>query len=847
MTFLTYKALLWVGPALVLALILLVWALRQRGAAVRTLAGIQTNASPWRRKIQALAIPSALLLAAVAVLRPIGGMELGEQQVPARNLVLLMDVSKSMAAVDSDSLSRMEAAKVIAGELVARRPSDRIGLLSFAGGAFPECPTTLDRTILVERINVQKPGGLPVGGTDLEAALSTAAELLTEDPPPGSALLLLSDGDNVTGDPSEVAQTLADRGVRIFAVGLGQPGLEAGLPDGVGTTADHEVLQSLAETTGGAFLEGRPDRMDAVIASLESHLDTVVMEGTNFETDLHHRPIELYAYPVGAALALLFLHWLIPVRSGRWYPLGLAFLALFLTSPRSMAQEAEKAVEAVEAPVSLLEGALALAESEDLPLLLIFTGSDWSEQSIEFRREILEHSVYQQWAERKVVVVETDLRRAGMTREEKAGHRKLSSRFDVVGYPLALFLNHDGTEIGRLGHDGEGPAAWVRRAEAILAGDVGASTGIASIEYLPEHVRRSLAHDKFDSEDRALRHYQYALELEAEAPELLLESKDRRDLLEELYLTAARLAPDSRPDLQAAAEHRLALLEHRLVRRFFPVEGDGPQHKQRRLQQFHEQVSASRRSPNGPALFEKAIRICRRAQDHYVRAAALSPGDAAVSANLSILYRDLAWLEAFVEYVKAHQTAVEGVAAAHDQESVFQRSLDRGVTTARPINDADIGEAVAALDDLIEKAEAVADEPTYLNEEDLADFRLAKEDMDLAPRAHEGRDLRHSRQHIKDALDHLVDPTDQQQPQQGEGEGEEPEGEPNDEGDSENRQGDRPDGDVEEGSMEDGDESERGNSDQKLRRSGKEMGDLRGRLLDRMADETQPLPPGQDR
>ena len=167
MKFLSYHHLIWVLPILLGATAALYWSIRQRRQAIQLLTNhaakcnLQTNASPLRRRILTVSLFSALVLTLLAALRPTGGTEFNENKRPAKNLIVLLDVSRSMGANDSDGLSRMDAAKLLLREFINTRPTDRIGLISFAGASYPECPTTIDRTMLLQRLDKLKTGLAP--------------------------------------------------------------------------------------------------------------------------------------------------------------------------------------------------------------------------------------------------------------------------------------------------------------------------------------------------------------------------------------------------------------------------------------------------------------------------------------------------------------------------------------------------------------------------------------------------------------------------------------------------------------------------------------------------------------
>ena len=248
MEFIALKHLYWVLPVLVLAIAAAYWAFMQRRRVIALLTQnaeqchLKSNASPIRRRILALVLMTALVLSLLAVLRPIGGTEVTEHRRPSKNIVVLLDISNSMTATDADGIARINAAKLLLREFINKRPTDKIGLISFAGATFPESPVTLDRTNLLSKVNKIQPGDILVGGTDIDAALREAQNLLTEEPPPGSAVIILSDGDNVTGrDPKEVLTQLKEASVPVISVAFGRDTVPANVPgSNLMTKASHE-------------------------------------------------------------------------------------------------------------------------------------------------------------------------------------------------------------------------------------------------------------------------------------------------------------------------------------------------------------------------------------------------------------------------------------------------------------------------------------------------------------------------------------------------------------------------------------------------------------------------------
>ncbi|MGC6581990.1 MAG: VWA domain-containing protein [Akkermansiaceae bacterium] len=843
---------LWVTPLIVLAALAVWHAMRTRRRTIEMLSGnaetchLKTNASPKRRKILTVALFASLVFACIASLRPINGTTISEFERPAKNIIILLDVSKSMGASDVEGLTRMEAAKLLARAFVEKRPTDRIGLLSFSGAPYSEVPVTLTHTNLLQRIDKLAPGAIPVGGTDLGAAFKEARQLLTEDPPPGSAVIILSDGDNLTGSYNQTIESFAKADIPIIAVAFGSPTIPAPVPNSIyETQADYGALKEVADATGGIFLGGKPSDVDGQIKELSTRVDAIELSGEDVATEIFNRPLDIYAYPLTIALLLLLLHLFLPLKTKTWHPLSALIIFTFFNPQILDAQEVEK-TEKTESIVNLAYlKALETAREEEKPLLLIFTGSDWSEFSIKFEEEILAHPIYRKWEKNTVVAIIIDLPRTGIDPDLRNQNRALASQFQVPSYPLAIFVDHETEkEIGRLTYDPNGPATWIKRADAVLSGDLSQGDSPASVDYLPKEIRDALENPSLTPAERSIGFYNKGLEIENAAPELAIRSSDRFKLLVDLYTNASAEAPRNRPDLAFAPAHKLGLLHHRRGRSLIPED----------LKNMDpaEMMRLAEEAGGDPIkLLKKAQKDYRRALSQYQQAAPLQPGDENLTTNLAVVYRDLARVKAYLDYQEAYAKAVETTSQALAQEKRFRKSLEHEVTSRRSINDKGVERSAEAIRDLIKKGKAIKDEPTILDAEQFAEYSLAEEDINLAPGTHEERFLSPSVQHIQDALDHLIDPQ-QMQPQSGQGSGDPQDGDPSEGGEEEEEsgaaepQGDVPDEGEGEGEEDGGGEESTGDADADLRRSEKESGDLRDRLLERLGRENRRRLRGKD-
>lgn len=266
-------------------------------------------------------LPAALIVAGLAVLvvglaRPQGTVALPREE---GIVILAMDVSGSMAATDV-SPTRIAAAKAAAKDFVERQPpSVAIGVVAFSDAGLTVQQPTNDQAAVIAAIDRLAPKkGTAVGegilaSLDAIAAASTGpnvdyysnrspAPVPSPTPVPAgthapAAIVLLSDGENnESPDPAAAAQAAADRGVRVYTVGLGSPGGTILDINGfrVHTQLDAASLQQIAQTTGGTYYQASDA---ASLTSIYDHLDTQLV--------VRPEEIELTSAFAGIGLALL--------------------------------------------------------------------------------------------------------------------------------------------------------------------------------------------------------------------------------------------------------------------------------------------------------------------------------------------------------------------------------------------------------------------------------------------------------------------------------------------------------------------------------------------------------------
>jgi Ca-activated chloride channel homolog len=254
-----------------------------------------------------------LTLAALvlALARPRSGAHVETRTSEGINIVLAIDLSSSMLALDFRPANRIEVAKQKVKQFIARRTSDRIGVVAFAGEALTQVPLTTDYPVVMQAVSNLQAGQLE-DGTAIGTAIATAANRLRDAPGRSKVLILLTDGVNNRGsvDPLTAAKAAAAYGIKIYGIGVGSVGMA---PVPVGRNAagglnyeyqpveiDERLLSNIAAMTGGRYFRARDA---AALQNIYSVIDRMERAPVHSSTVVNYR--ELYRWPL--ALGLLSL------------------------------------------------------------------------------------------------------------------------------------------------------------------------------------------------------------------------------------------------------------------------------------------------------------------------------------------------------------------------------------------------------------------------------------------------------------------------------------------------------------------------------------------------------------
>lgn len=288
------------------------WKRQQQTASLRisSIRSFQENPGFWAKMRPILFVLRLLVLALVitALARPRSvDVSTHTNSTMGIDIVMAIDVSASMLAQDLKP-NRLEATKKVAEQFVRGRPSDRIGLVIYAGESFTKTPITSDKTILVNSLEDIKYNTIIEGGTAIGMGLSTAVNRLKDSKAESKVVILLTDGVNNAGfiDPKIASELAVEFDIKVYTIAVGSNGMAlspiAILPNGdfqygnVPVEIDEKLLKDIAKTTGGKFFRATDNKkLEAIYHEIDSLEKTELEEVKYYNYQENFRPLVLLA------------------------------------------------------------------------------------------------------------------------------------------------------------------------------------------------------------------------------------------------------------------------------------------------------------------------------------------------------------------------------------------------------------------------------------------------------------------------------------------------------------------------------------------------------------------------
>ena len=291
-----------------------IYRLRDKGATVRvsSLALLSNVRRSYKQYLEHLLFAlrcAAIALIIIAIARPQTSNSFRSETTEGIDIMLALDISGTMLAEDLKP-NRLEAAKNVAIEFASDRPNDNIGLVVFAGESFTQCPLTIDHVALVNLFNSVEYGMIE-DGTAIGLGLANAVNRIKDSKAKSKVIILLTDGSNNRGDiaPLTAAEIAKTYGIRVYTIGAGQDDV-APYPfhtpmgiryQNIPVEIDEEVLQQIADMTGGAYFRAKDTKK---LGKIYEEIDQ--MEKTKLNVQEYSRKSEdFWPFLLAAFLCLL--------------------------------------------------------------------------------------------------------------------------------------------------------------------------------------------------------------------------------------------------------------------------------------------------------------------------------------------------------------------------------------------------------------------------------------------------------------------------------------------------------------------------------------------------------------
>jgi Ca-activated chloride channel family protein len=264
--------------------------------------------------LQQLMMPLLWVLLVVAAAKPVFVEAPVMHDEPARDLMLAIDLSQSMSTTDfvsastGERMDRLSAVKSVVADFIAKRKTDRMGLVVFGQSAYPQAPLTLDHDSVLILLN-QMQIGMAGARTAIGDAIGLTVRMMDKSQAPEKALILLTDGNDTASaiPPERAAEIARDHKLVIHTIGIGDPNATG--EDKV----DLDALKRISDTTGGRSFHALGKQQE--LAGVYATLDRLTPE--RIKREVYRPKRDFYWVPLAAALSLFTLYhcvaWLLAV------------------------------------------------------------------------------------------------------------------------------------------------------------------------------------------------------------------------------------------------------------------------------------------------------------------------------------------------------------------------------------------------------------------------------------------------------------------------------------------------------------------------------------------------------
>lgn len=299
----------------------------QKFVSSHLLADLTRNVSLSRRRIKNILFVLGIAFLFIGLARPQYGNRWVEVRRKGIDILIGVDVSKSMLVRDITP-NRLERSKLAIKDFVAKLEGDRVGLLPFAGTSFLMCPLTTDYEAFYNSLDALDINTIPKGGTDIGRVILDAEKILSNEAN-HKILVLVTDGEDLSQNALDAAKKAKEHGMTIYTIGVGTPkgelipapGKDANefIKDANGnfvtSKLDEQTLSKIAEATGGVYMP---------LGNTGQGFDAIYQQKLSLLPKEEHGqrkrkvPVERFSWALALAASLLAADFLITGRKNRW-------------------------------------------------------------------------------------------------------------------------------------------------------------------------------------------------------------------------------------------------------------------------------------------------------------------------------------------------------------------------------------------------------------------------------------------------------------------------------------------------------------------------------------------------
>ncbi len=257
----------------------------------------------------------SFILLVLALARPQWGNQKHEVTTNGIDIALCIDVSTSMYGLDMDAnhqKNRLDIVKEVVENFIKKRPTDRMGLVVFAGEAYTQSPMIFDGDMLITFVRQVKVGMTPKDGTAIGLGLMSALARLDKSKAKSKIVLLLTDGENnnMQVEPITAAKAAKQLGVKVYTIAVGRRGrvpykrefFGRQTIDYFNSNPDFSEMVKIAKITGGKFFKADDkDALDKIYSEIDK------LEKTKIDATIYFKWRELFTYPLVCALVCLLM------------------------------------------------------------------------------------------------------------------------------------------------------------------------------------------------------------------------------------------------------------------------------------------------------------------------------------------------------------------------------------------------------------------------------------------------------------------------------------------------------------------------------------------------------------